>query len=417
MDHRRIALVLSALVLTVTVPARGQSLPAEVTLDRLVLLVREQSPVAASLVARGVAADAEVDVASVYPNPELGYQFMGRTRGTNEAINGTQHTAWVEVPLLVGGQRRARRDAALAGARATRAELGLELLGLEIDARRAFAELLSAQERIAVVEQVLEELEALVSLVEQRAESGAQSAYDVARIRLERARFSSELATARADAAAAQATLASLAGQPGWTPTAVGRLTADGAMARARTQPPALQMAEARAEAARLDVRRARRERVPEVSLGIGTYVTTAPDSSSVYAGLSIPLPLFDTGRARVDRARAVEEAAEAIRAATERALTAAIEGRRATLSVRREALAEFEAETAERFADIRAMAEAAYRLGGSSVFELLDTFRTGVEVELRRIELLTDVARAEIELLAVTGRRPDAASVVRRRE
>lgn len=395
------------LCLAALAPARAaaQGTPAEVTLDELLDLVRERSPSARALRAGVSVADAEVDLAGVYPNPELGYLFMGRFDGSNQAINGTQHQAWIDVPLLIAGQNDARRAAAAGAARAERAELEVSLLALEVEARRAFIGLLAAQERVARLASARGELDTLMGVVRERAGAGAQSRYDETRMALEIARVEADLATARADVVEAQTRLAALAGRPGWQPRADGRLEALRREAAGAATPPAVLAMEARVRAAELDVERAERERVPELRLGVGSYLTTDPDSSSLVAGLTIPLPIFDPGDAAVGRARAARDAAEEARVATEAGARARVTGMRAAVRARQVALERFESEALGRLPEIQAMAEASYRLGASGVFELLDTFGARFELELRRIELLEALALAEVELLLVTGR------------
>ena len=73
----------------------------------------------------------------------------------------------------------------------------------------------------------------------------------------------------------------------------------------------------------------------------------------------------------------------------------------------RRAALERFDAEALARLEDIQEMAEASYQLGASGVFELLDTFRTRVELELQRIELLVAVIESETDVIALVGADP----------
>jgi len=386
--------------------AAAQPEPAEsVTLRELLEVVRERSPAARAIRARADVADADVDLAGVYPNPSLGYQFMGRFDGSNQAINGSQHTAWLEVPLLVASQHDARRAAAAGDARAARADEEVELLALEVRARRAFVSLLAAQDRVARLAAARRELDAIRGIVEGRAEAGAQSQYDGARVRLEISRVDAQLASARADVTAARAAIAALVGRPAWLPRAEGSLESLRAQIPRPEELPAVRAMRLRTEAARLDVERTERERVPEISVGLGTYLTSDPDSASVYAGISVPLPIFDTGDAAVRRARAARDAAADAEAAVSTEARALLAGRVAALRERRAALARFDADTLARLPEIQQMAEASYRLGASGVFELLDTFRTRFELELQRIELLVDVIESETDVIALVGR------------
>ena len=382
--------------------ARAQS----VSLEEVVRMARDASPRARALRARQAVTEADVALAGVYPNPELSYVFMGRFDGSNQAINGTQHQAWMDIPLLIVGQHDARRGAAAALATAERAELELSLLGLEIEARRAFVALLAAQDRLARLEAGYAELEGLGQIIRDRAAAGAQSRYDGARIDLELARVDTERATARAELDATRTQLAAIVGRVGWEPEARGTLESLRTELPPDNELPLLEAMELRVEAAQRDVERAERERVPEIRLGLGTYLTSDPDSASIYAGLTVPLPIFDTGDAAVSRARAAREAAIEARGAVEHEVRARLQGRLAVLRARREALERFDRTTGVQLPALAEMAEASYRLGSSGVFELIDSFRVRFELEVARIELVTRIIDAEIDVLAATGAR-----------
>lgn len=393
-----------------SLPALARAQTDPVHIEEVVLWAREQSPRALALRASVEVAEADVDLASVYPNPRLSYVGMGRARGTSQAINGSQHQVWLDLPLLVGGQRGARRRAAEAAADATRADVEVALLAIEIDARRAFVALVAAQDRVARLESTREELEAVRALVESRAGSGAESAYEVARIQLERARLDARLAAARTDVRAASAALAVSVGRPGWQPRAEGTLAAAAAIAtdleRDGRLGPLLAAAERRLATAEAEVERARRERVPEVTVGLGAYVTTDGDSSSGYFGLSMPLPVFDTGRAALDRARAARNEAADVVDATASVLDATLAGALEVLAMRRAVLAGLDEQTLERAPELRRMAEASYRLGASGLFELLDAYRAQADLEIERIELTHSALDAELDVLSVIGAR-----------
>ena len=386
-------------------PARTHA-QEEVSLAEIVRFARERSPRARALRAEVDVADAEIGLAGVYPNPRLSYVGMGRMNGNASAINGTQHQVWLDVPLLVAGQHHARRDAAAAGASAVRAELEVALLALEMGARRAFVALLVAQERTALLIAARDELVGLDALVAGRASAGAQSAYDAARVRIAVAQLDVSLAGARADERAAAVSLATTLGRPGWSPRAAGVLDAGTrpfASLAARNSP-AIEAARRRVEAAQRDVERAERERVPEIALGVGACMTTDGGSSSAYLGVSVPLPIFDTGSAAVRRAQAGREQAVRARTAVEQERAAALRGAIDVLRARREALSAFSVDVAARVPELQAMAESAYRLGASGVFELLDAFEARRDLTLARIDVIESALAAELDVLSIVG-------------
>jgi len=224
----------------------------------------------------------------------------------------------------------------------------------------------------------------------------------VARVALEIAQADADLATARADAALASRALAALAGRAGWSPLPTGPLEAHATGYGSVDELPSVVAARLRIEAADRDVRRAEMERIPELSLGAGAYVTSDGDSASGYLGLSMPLPIFDTGEAAVRRAEAGRALAVEEHAAVVARAEAALEGALHLLAERRAALEAFDAATATRTEEVLAMAEAAYRLGATGIFELLDAFDARLDLSLTRIDLVALTIEAQIEVLAV---------------
>ena len=398
---KRAALVMLTTWLVGLGGARAQE---AVTVEQVVRFAREESPVARALRAELGVADAEIDLAGVYPNPVLAYAGFGRFDGSANAINGTQHQLWFDVPLLLAGQHDARRAVAAAAALTARAEADAALLDLEVDVRRAFLDLLTAQEREARLASARDELADLRRVVEQRAGAGAQSQYDSMRIAVEMARVQAVLAVTTADLRAASTRLAALVGRSGWSPRAQGSLDVGLRAPGAIDDIPAVRAARARVVEAERDVDRAERERVPEVRLGAGAYFTTDGDSSSAFLGLAIPLPVFDTGEAAVRQAQAARASAQEAQRATVALVEARLEGALSVLEARRAALATFDADTFARLPELQQMAEDAYRLGASGVFELLDAFGARLDVQLARIELQMTIVSAEIDVLEVAG-------------
>ncbi len=374
-----------------------------VSLDEVLRIVREESPAARAIDATVEVAEAEIDVAGVYPNPRFSYVGMARFDGGSNAINGSQHQLWIDVPVLLG-THVARREAAAAAARTARADADLALLELEIEARRAYLALVVATDRAERIAAAREALDGLRLIIAGRADSGAQSTYDVARVDLARARAEAEWVGARADAEAASRTLAALAGRAGWAPVPSGPITSVRASDVPLEELPSVVAARLRITVAEREVHRAEMERVPEFLLGAGTYVTSDGDSVSGYLGLSVPLPVIDTGEAAVRAAESRRTLAIEEHEALVRRAEAALEGALRLLDARRAALEGFDRSAAGRAGEVLAMAEAAYRLGSIAIFELLDAYAARHEIELTRLDLMRGVYEAEIDLLAVVG-------------
>jgi cobalt-zinc-cadmium efflux system outer membrane protein len=387
-------------------PVRDASLPAEVTVEELVSLVRARSPALRAALAEVRVSDADIDVAGLLPNPELDYVVMGRVQGDAAAINGSQHQIWLEQPILLGGQQRYRRDEARALAAAHRGDVAALASSLEMEARRRFLDLVVAEKRVRLFEDAETQVARLVGVIEGRAAGGAQSEYDLLRARLVARRVIEEGIAARADRRRAETALGVLLGVADWAPRP-GSTLDELAMASAPATEgpsPLVEAARLRVVAAERGVARWRRERWPTLGLGLGAYLTTDGNSSSVYGGLSLPLPAWDTGRSQIRRAEVAREAAEARLAEVSTTLRARADAASAELAVRRTHLASLDAEIIAELPRLEAMAEAAFRSGLAEVFELLQAFETSLAARTRRIDAASAAASAWIDWLEAVG-------------
>jgi outer membrane protein TolC len=168
---------------------------------------------------------------------------------------------------------------------------------------------------------------------------------------------------------------------------------------------PALALAHAESEAAQARVEQAHRERFPVPSVSLGRTWTSGPFGAANFIGVASEIPILDTRRAQEDRAAAEAGATRERERTTLAALSAELDKQRAVLAARREALERFDASAAARPGAFLEMAESAYRLGRGSLFELLDARRTQLDATLARLELVSLIVEAEVELRALSGR------------
>lgn len=399
---------LAALVLLVPLAAGAQPGPPEIVdLAAVMRLVREASPRIA-LERQAIAqAEAERISAGAYPNPSVSYA-RSRPGGGQALFEGSrQQDAAVELPLLLAGQRAARIERAERQIEAARARVAAGVSSLAAEAGAAFVALLAAQERVAVLGAASEEARRIRDLVAGRQQAGAASRYDLARIEVETAALVAKLDDARSDVAHQSGTLAALLGLAFWQPRAAGALAplevrhAEEDVARA---PAAL--AATREEAAAtsaIDV--ASRERWPVPALSLGRSWTSEPFGASNIVGVTVEVPLLDSRRGPLARARADARAAALRRELVAAEVSANARRLEAVIETRRAALERFEKDAASQIAPLRQMAEDAYRLGRGSLLELLDAARTRQQTEQIRVDLVAGLLEAQVRLLALLGR------------
>lgn len=415
MSARRTAAILG-LALAAIAPGAfsqdGAALPAALTLPALLDLVAERSPRLAIERAAVDATEADRVTAGALPNPTLSYGRSRPAGGANTVFEGSrQQQAGLDLPLLVAGQRGARLEAAEQGVLGARARAGLARSDLALRAAELFAGLQAAQERAEALATAHGEIERAAALVAGRLESGMASRYDLARVEIEVAGMAVRLADARADAAEKAAGIATLLGAPGWRPRAEGALVpagmhADlerlrGALAAANPQ---IVLARREEDAARAAVRRAELERWPVPVLSVGRTWTSEPFGAANFIGLSSEVPVFDSRQGPLARAQAELRAAERRREAVEAEAGVELLRLVEALRERREALQRFERQVDLRSPALRRMAEDAYRLGRSTVLELIDAARTRADAQVTGIDLRALTVQQELRIRALTG-------------
>jgi cobalt-zinc-cadmium resistance protein CzcA len=381
--------------------------PEQISWPQLAELVQTRSARLELLEARVSEVQTEEAFAARLPNPVVAYTGYGRVSGSAQAINGSQHQAELEQELPLWGQRKARRAAAQAGSDVARALQQVQLTELLVQARHTFIELYISDARLALLERALTRIAEARVTIEGRLRAGMLSQYDLTRAELEEIRLLGERDAETAHRTGLQGHLAELVGMPGWTPHAVEdaasltQLRPDG---MPRSELPAQREARALERAAGLRVEQARRERLPTPSAKAGAYLTTEGGSASWLLGLSLPIPVLDTGRVAIDKAQASVRSAQALRSVLGRHLEARFAAAVRTLDARQAAYQRYAQGVPERLARLRDMADAAYRAGTVNILVLMDAVRAQVELELETTDALAALLHADTELRVASG-------------
>lgn len=387
--------------------------PERLTLPVLLQLVAERSP---KLAVEQVAIDAAMAdriTAGALPNPTVNYGHFKPSGGANTLFEGTrQQQATVDFPLLIAGQRGARIEAADQGLLATRARVGLAGDELALHAAELFVGLQATQEKITVLQDSLDDIKRAAAIVSGRLDSGMASRYDLARVEVELAGVTVRMDEARADRANQSAGLAALIGVPSWRPIAVGTpvpagLPTDAAAWRNSlvSGNPQINVARREEDAAQAALQRTEHERWPVPVLSLGRTWTSDPFGAANFVGLSTEIPLLDTRRGPLDKAKAELQTAQRRREATESEVSAELLRLLDSLAQRRAALEQFNRNVGTGVPALKQMAEDAYRLGRGSVLELIDAARSRVDVRLTNVDLRTAIVQQELRIKALTGK------------
>ena len=171
-----------------------------------------------------------------------------------------------------------------------------------------------------------------------------------------------------------------------------------------------LAMAAAEADLAIADagVRLARAQRVPDLTVGAGArYMRETGDTAALFS-ISIPLPLFNNGRAAVAQASSERLRAEAQQRVTAIEVDQAIARAQAEAANAATTAATASGPALQAAEEAARIARIGYREGKFGQLELLDAERTLAETRLAAINALLNYHSAQAQLERLTVRAPD---------
>ncbi|WCM26112.1 TolC family protein [Sphingomonas sp. QA11] len=311
--HRFVAALLAAASCAGVAQAQT-SPPVEagevLTLDSALAQAGVSSPQATAATAGIRAAEAGRTVAGLRPNPSVSAQSenvvgSGPYRGFDQA----ETTVTFSMPLELGGKRGARIG--VADARIGRAELEAAITRADVRLRvtQAYIEAVAADRRLIIARDQLRIANESLRVARDRVMVGESSPIDEQRTSVAQINAQTGLERAERGFQVARDNLALLLGQPLAGPLdqawfdrvrAVGpemRPTGEGTLAYAAASADLL--------IAGANVRLARSQRVPDLTLSAGARRFSATGGTAAVLGISVPLPFFNNGRASVSQANA----------------------------------------------------------------------------------------------------------------
>lgn len=421
--HRIIAAVLAATTCAAAARAQDASAPPATaaspafSLEDAVSAAGGSAPAIEAAEAGVTAAQAGRRVAGLRPNPTVSTQVENVVgSGPYKGFDQAETTVSFAVPIELGGKRSARiavADAqtrrALLTAAITQADVRLQVTQLYIETVTAKWRAFTARDQARIAGDAF-------SAARIRVQAGRASPIEEQRAEVARLNASAGAERAQRLADAAEANLERRIGQQihgQIDMTALDKVPAvNYGPVKAPEATGTLALAAADADLAYADagVRLARSQRVPDINIGPGLRRLEATNDTAAVFTVSIPIPVFNSGRSAVDQA-----SAERIRAEAQRRVTALDVEQQIT-----DAQAEVDnAATTARNANGPALAAAqeaariariGYREGKFGQLELLDAERTLAETRLAAIDALANYHNAKAQLERLTAPAPVSA-------
>lgn len=380
----------------------GLSLSTQaLTLDEALQSAAAKSPEMAAARAEVQAAGADIRATSAWSNPELEFETEG-IGGDYSGTDSAEYSLLLSQEFSLSGKIRKGRAVAEHAADAARAAVSGIGRDFELTVRQAFADAQAAQEILIVREQQLSLAEEFLSASQKRREAGVASELEVLRAEMMLESAQIEKLAAEKTLAASRQKLARFIGQ-----SSPGKLDGDffqplkipAELALSKTHP-VLQRFRALENQADARIALAKSAAIPDITFGAGARYEADGNAQSYLFSASIPLPLFNRGRAEALaaglRAEAVRFEHEAVRRELETELSEAVaefETAVAEVSLCRDALLPKAARAVELSRD-------GYVSGRYGWLERIEVQQMLAETRIRTIEAQRTALRAYAQLL-----------------
>lgn len=389
-----------ALICLLSASAVAQAGPGLTLKQALDAAFADNPDLAAVRQALGIA-EGERRQAGLIPNPELSWEREDTRRET------TTTTVMLSQALELGGKRGARVEVAKAGQDIARLELERQGNGLRADVTQAFHAALRAQTAVELAEQSKALTERGLRVVQARVAAGQSSPVEATRADVQLAQALAQLRRAEADRVVAWQALARLTGS---ADVAFTQLDGSGLLPGPAPQAEVLlgkveQTVEWRLAAAQIERGEAalgseKAQRIPNLTVSLGSQYSREDRERVNVVGLSMPLPLFDRNQGNVLAASRRADQARDLRNAVELRLRS---DTRSALSQWAMAMAEVNAYDRTILPSARQAVDTATRgfeRGKFAFLDVLDAQRTLIEARGQYLDALASAsdARAQVE-------------------
>ena len=375
------------------------ALAEEVTLDDAVRRAVERNAELAALSAEIRAAEAAARQAGRRVNPEL--ELTVENAGAEEAA--TETTLAVGQVVELGGDRRARVDAATAALEIVRLDYDVRRREVEGGVRSAFAVLVAAQEALAIARENLGSAEEAFGAIRDRVAAGKVSPIEETRAGVTVSMARIEVSRAEAEVATAEAALASTWGDVGRASARPSGLK-PALRSAAVDENPEVRRADAVVAQREAEARLERARGVPDLRGSAGVRGYEGGDGPAAVAGVAMSLPVFDRNRDAVAAALARVEAARSDAAAARVRLTRELSEARIREQTAQQNVERYRGEIIPAAESVAAAISEGYRLGKFGYLEVLDARRTLAEARQQLVAAQRELELARIDVERLTG-------------
>ncbi|MFJ4434426.1 TolC family protein [Pseudomonas sp. NPDC089395] len=346
-------------------------------------------------------AEGERRQAGLIPNPELSWEVEDTRRDTSTT------TVTLSQALELGGKRGARIAVASSGQTIAQLDLQRQRNGLRADVVQAFHTALRAQTAVELAQQSQALTARGLKVVQGRVTAGQSSPVEATRAQVQLAQAQAEVRRAETQRTVAFQALARLTGSPlaafrevQAADLSPGAAPSTDALLAQLEQTAEWRLAAAQIERGDASLGSAKAQRIPDLTVSLGSQYSREDRERVNVVGLSMPLPLFDRNQGNVLAAARRADQARDLRNAVELRLRSET---RSAVSQWRTALQDVEdydrtiLPSAQQAVDT---ATRGFEMGKFAFLDVLDAQRTLIEARALYLEALASAtdARAQVE-------------------
>lgn len=387
--------------------AAAESSAGPLTIERAVRLALAHNPGLSASEARREAAAGRETQSRVWQNPELEISAEDMP-ADSPGLSRSKNMLGVSQTVPFPGKKRLDQEIGAADVTAGQAGWRLHQAALAREVKIGFFAVLAADQSAQVSADLVALAESSAAAAKKRADAGDTALQEELRAEIQLEQSKSELAETQRQVSEARQALALLLGMPSMRTAALaGNPDPAGDSSALQHGPdqwlaahPAMVAAAAKCRLAEATVRRARIDHLPDPKVGISGGRDEAVDENLVEFRLSLPLPLFDRSKGRVQEARAGVAEADAELAATEQKLLAEWQSAVIRFKVAASQVAAYRDRMLPKSEQALGLVKTGFEQGKFGFIDLLDTQRMTAEVHLAYQKKVFELnsARAELE-------------------
>ncbi len=334
-------------------------------------------------------------------------------------MGGAQAQQSVQLSQLIElGEKRAKRVQAASTSHALAGwDYETKRIGAITETYQAFIDVLSAQKRVALAEDMVRLAEQVVGIVSNRVEAGKVSPVENSKTDITRSLARIEVERARRDLDASRIRLA---GTWGSTKPLFKSVEGDietispipslDRLTLYLSQNPELARWTTEISQRRANIAMEESKAIPSITVS-GGYLTagTVSNSPAFVAGLSIPLPLFDRNQGKIQEARHRLAKSEEERKSAEIRVNNQLSQAYRALSTAHAESAALKSNILPRTQSTFDSVNEGYRLGKFALLDVLDSQRALFDAHIRYLHAITAYHKAVADIEQLIGERLDA--------